>query len=337
MRRRIPTRCAASSRPSRREAARAPRRRLALRHAAPGHAVAVGEQGHRAAAWRRPAGQARRTRHPLRPRRLAGRCRHAGRAGEDPARPDDAVAAGSARRRRGAVRRRRRAASSSASRWPTWRAANARLGLALAEDEIDYLRERYAALGREPSDVELMMFAQANSEHCRHKIFNASWTIDGAEQPQLAVQDDQAHAREDAASTRCRRTATTPRWSRAMPAARFRPDPADARLPRRSREVDSAFAIKVETHNHPTAIAPFPGASTGDGGEIRDEGATGRGGQPEGRPVRLQRLAPAHPDAAAAVGSASARSIRAWPPRWKSCSTARSARPRSTTNSAGPT
>ena len=82
---------------------------------------------------------------------------------------------------RGAVRHARRAARSNASRSPTLEAANARLGLALADDEIDYLRDRFGELGRDPADVELMMFAQANSEHCRHKIFNASWTIDGRE------------------------------------------------------------------------------------------------------------------------------------------------------------
>ena len=158
-------------------------------------------------------------------------------------------------------------------------AANARLGLALAEDEIAYLRQRYSELGRDPSDVELMMFAQANSEHCRHKIFNASWTIDGQEQERsLFRMIKNTHQ-------------TTPQYTLSAysdnaavieghPAARFRPDPADGRY-RAEAVVPSAFQIKVETHNHPTAIAPFPGASTGAGGEIRDEGATGRGGKPK--------------------------------------------------------
>ncbi len=158
-------------------------------------------------------------------------------------------------------------------------AANARLGLALAADEIDYLRERFGALGRDPSDVELMMFAQANSEHCRHKIFNAGWTVDGDDQPlSLFKMIKHTHA-------------TTPQHTlsaysdnaavvEGYPARRFRPDPATQAY--RSEDVtESAFCIKVETHNHPTAISPFAGAATGSGGEIRDEGATGRGGKPK--------------------------------------------------------
>ena len=158
-------------------------------------------------------------------------------------------------------------------------AANARLGLALAEDEIAYLRERYAALDRQPSDVELMMFAQANSEHCRHKIFNASWTIDGREQSQsLFRMIKHTHQRtpEHTLSAYSDNAAVVAGY----PGRRFRPDP-DTGAYRAEVEVDSAFCIKVETHNHPTAIAPFPGASTGAGGEIRDEGATGRGGKPK--------------------------------------------------------
>ncbi len=158
-------------------------------------------------------------------------------------------------------------------------AANARLGLALAQDEIDYLRERYRELGRDPHDIELMMFAQANSEHCRHKIFNASWTIDGREQStSLFKMIKNTHARTPAnvLSAYSDNAAVVEGHA----ASRFRPDPATQRY--RSEPVaDSAFCIKVETHNHPTAIAPFPGASTGAGGEIRDEGATGRGGRPK--------------------------------------------------------
>ena len=158
-------------------------------------------------------------------------------------------------------------------------AANARLGLALAEDEIAYLRERYDALGHDAADVELMMFAQANSEHCRHKIFNASWTLDGREQQHsLFRMIKHTHA-------------TTPAHTlgaysdnaavvAGLPARRFRPAPG-TRVYRAEDSAPSAFCIKVETHNHPTAIAPFPGASTGNGGEIRDEGATGRGGKPK--------------------------------------------------------
>ena len=157
--------------------------------------------------------------------------------------------------------------------------ANARLGLALAEDEIAYLRERYTQMGREPSDVELMMFAQANSEHCRHKIFNASWTIDGKEQERSLfrmIKNTHQATPQHTLSAYSDNAAVIA----GHPAARFRPDPADGRY-RAEAVVPGAFQIKVETHNHPTAIAPFPGASTGAGGEIRDEGATGRGGKPK--------------------------------------------------------
>ena len=163
--------------------------------------------------------------------------------------------------------------------------ANRRLGLALADDEIAYLRERYGALGRDPHDVELMMFAQANSEHCRHKIFNASWTIDGEEMraptggPQSLfkmIRHTHAQTPEHTLSAYSDNAAVVEGY----PARRFRPDPATA-VYRAEPERDSAFCIKVETHNHPTAISPFAGASTGAGGEIRDEGATGRGGKPK--------------------------------------------------------
>ncbi|SDQ38311.1 phosphoribosylformylglycinamidine synthase [Pseudoxanthomonas sp. CF385] len=157
-------------------------------------------------------------------------------------------------------------------------AANARLGLALAEDEIDYLRTRYTELGRDPSDVELMMFAQANSEHCRHKIFNASWTIDGKEQDRSLfrmIKHTHAQTPEHTLSAYSDNAAVIEGYA----SARFRPDAGGQY--RLEATVDSAFCIKVETHNHPTAIAPFPGASTGAGGEIRDEGATGRGGKPK--------------------------------------------------------
>ncbi len=163
-------------------------------------------------------------------------------------------------------------------------AANARLGLALAQDEIDYLRERYGELGRDPHDVELMMFAQANSEHCRHKIFNASWTIDGRDMLSNGgatslfkmIKHTHAQTPEHTLSAYSDNAAVVEGYA----TARFRPDPA-TRQYRAEPVADSAFCIKVETHNHPTAIAPFPGASTGAGGEIRDEGATGRGGRPK--------------------------------------------------------
>src|SRR5690606_1217887 len=145
-------------------------------------------------------------------------------------------------------------------------AANSRLGLALAEDEIAYLRERYAELQRSPSDVELMMFAQANSEHCRHKIFNASWTIDGIDQPMsLFKMIKHTHA------TTPQHTLSAYSDNAAVVAGytgqRFRPDPVTATY-RHEAPVESAFCIKVETHNHPTAISPYAGASTGNGGEI---------------------------------------------------------------------
>ncbi len=163
-------------------------------------------------------------------------------------------------------------------------AANARLGLALAEDEIEYLRARYAELGRDPHDVELMMFAQANSEHCRHKIFNASWTVDGRNELLNGgpvslfrmIKHTHAQTPEHTLSAYSDNAAVV----EGFPAKRFRPDPATLEY-RAEAEAPSAFCIKVETHNHPTAISPFPGASTGNGGEIRDEGATGRGGKPK--------------------------------------------------------
>jgi phosphoribosylformylglycinamidine synthase len=157
--------------------------------------------------------------------------------------------------------------------------ANRRLGLALADDEIEYLRARYAELGRDPSDVELMMFAQANSEHCRHKIFNASWTIDGREQERSLfrmIKNTHQKTPQHTLSAYSDNAAVI----EGHVAARYRPDPATGEY-RTEAAVPSAFQIKVETHNHPTAIAPFPGAATGAGGEIRDEGATGRGGKPK--------------------------------------------------------
>ncbi|MDQ3495731.1 MAG: phosphoribosylformylglycinamidine synthase [Pseudomonadota bacterium] len=158
-------------------------------------------------------------------------------------------------------------------------AANARLGLALADDEIAYLRVRYAELGRDPSDVELMMFAQANSEHCRHKIFNATWTIDGEAQPHTLFQMIRhTHARTPAHTLSA--YSDNAAAVAGYPARRFRPDPASHSY-RAEAVTGSAFCIKVETHNHPTAISPFAGAATGAGGEIRDEGATGRGGKPK--------------------------------------------------------
>ncbi len=156
--------------------------------------------------------------------------------------------------------------------------ANARLGLALAADEIAYLADAYRALGRDPTDAELMMFAQANSEHCRHKVFNADFTVDGEPQERsLFAMIRHTHAASPA------HTLSAYHDNAAViagsTAARFFAAPGERVWQARREEVP--YAIKVETHNHPTAISPFPGASTGSGGEIRDEGATGRGGKPK--------------------------------------------------------
>ena len=157
-------------------------------------------------------------------------------------------------------------------------AANARLGLALAADEIGYLAERYAELGRDPSDAELMMFAQANSEHCRHKVFNAAFTIDGVAAPRSLFAMIK-HTHEIAPAHTLSAYHDNAAVIAGFPAARFFSDPTDGVF--RAHNEDVAYAIKVETHNHPTAISPFAGAATGSGGEIRDEGATGRGGKPK--------------------------------------------------------
>ncbi len=155
--------------------------------------------------------------------------------------------------------------------------ANQQLGLALAPDEIDYLIERYAELGRNPTDVELMMFAQANSEHCRHKVFNADWTIDGiAQEKSLFAMIKNTHA------VSPQFTLSAYKDNAAViegSAGRRFFAQADGRFAALNEPIP--YAIKVETHNHPTAIAPYPGAATGAGGEIRDEGATGRGAKPK--------------------------------------------------------
>ena len=160
--------------------------------------------------------------------------------------------------------------------------ANLNLGLALSEDEIDYLADSFGELGRDPTDVELMMFAQANSEHCRHKIFNAQWVIDGAAQPHtLFGMIRQTHAAQPAGTVVA--YSDNSAIMEGGTAQRFyAPAPADGSAPAYSRRETTVHTLmKVETHNHPTAIAPFPGASTGAGGEIRDEGATGRGSKPK--------------------------------------------------------
>ena len=163
--------------------------------------------------------------------------------------------------------------------------ANTAFGLALADDEMDYLVDAFTGLQRNPTDVELMMFAQANSEHCRHKIFNAHFRIDGQDQPyslfgmirhthqtnphhMLVAYSDNASVMEGAQVERFAAVAAAPGGAVVSP--RYAAQPATQHI-----------LMKVETHNHPTAISPFPGASTGAGGEIRDEGATGRGSKPK--------------------------------------------------------
>jgi phosphoribosylformylglycinamidine synthase len=152
--------------------------------------------------------------------------------------------------------------------------ANQELGLALVDDEIDYLYDAYTGLERDPTDVELMMFAQVNSEHCRHKVFNADWVVDGKAQPKSLfkmIKNTFEHGGQDVLSAYHDNAAVL----RGPKAGRFFNDPADGTYSYHDEAVHTV--IKVETHNHPTAIAPVPGAATGIGGEIRDEAATGRG------------------------------------------------------------
>ncbi|MDP3848264.1 MAG: phosphoribosylformylglycinamidine synthase [Pseudomonas sp.] len=156
--------------------------------------------------------------------------------------------------------------------------ANASLGLALAEDEIDYLVTSFNDLGRNPHDIELMMFAQANSEHCRHKIFNASWDIDGQSQDKslfgMIKNTFQMHGEGVLSAYKDNAAVIV-----GSVAGRFFPNSETREYA--AVEEPIHILMKVETHNHPTAIAPFPGAATGSGGEIRDEGATGRGAKPK--------------------------------------------------------
>lgn len=157
-------------------------------------------------------------------------------------------------------------------------AVNQKLGLALSADEMDYLLESYQQLQRNPTDVELMMFAQANSEHCRHKIFNANWIIDGETQSHslfsMIKHTYQHHAQGVLSAYKDNAAVIAGHKAQKLL--------IDSKTHHyRNENIDSPFMIKVETHNHPTAISPFPGAATGSGGEIRDEGATGRGARPK--------------------------------------------------------
>ena len=155
--------------------------------------------------------------------------------------------------------------------------ANIKLGLALADDEIDYLQAAFEKLGRNPNDIELYMFAQANSEHCRHKIFNADWVIDGKTQPKSLFKmiKNTFEKTPDHVLSAYKDNAAVMEGSQV---GRFYADP-QGRYD--FHQEDAHILMKVETHNHPTAISPWPGAATGSGGEIRDEGATGRGAKPK--------------------------------------------------------
>jgi phosphoribosylformylglycinamidine synthase len=156
--------------------------------------------------------------------------------------------------------------------------ANGALGLALSDEEIDYLLAHYAGAGRNPTDAELMMFAQANSEHCRHKIFNASWVVDGEAQPKslfAMIRNTHEKSPGGVLSAYKDNASVIEGWV----GERFFAAPADGRYGYVEEPVH--ILMKVETHNHPTAISPFPGAATGAGGEIRDEGATGLGAKPK--------------------------------------------------------
>ncbi|KAK0485637.1 CobB/CobQ-like glutamine amidotransferase domain-containing protein [Armillaria novae-zelandiae] len=154
--------------------------------------------------------------------------------------------------------------------------ANKDLGLALSPDEITYLLDAYTSINRSPTDAELFMFAQVNSEHCRHKIFNASWTIDGVPQPHTLFQmirNTEKVSNKGTLSAYSDNAAVL----EGPPAPRFSPHKSLYT----SQLEDMHILVKVETHNHPTAVSPYPGAATGSGGEIRDEGAVGRGSKPK--------------------------------------------------------
>lgn len=155
--------------------------------------------------------------------------------------------------------------------------ANVELGLALSEPEMQYLLDSFKVIGRDPTDIELYMFAQMNSEHCRHKVFNASWNIDGKQEDKslFSMIRNTYNTTSDYVLSAYKDNAAVMEGSKA---GRFFPDPDHVW---KYHEEDMPILMKVETHNHPTAISPFPGAATGSGGEIRDEGATGVGSKPK--------------------------------------------------------
>lgn len=160
--------------------------------------------------------------------------------------------------------------------------ANTDWGLALADDEIDYLVNAFKGLNRNPTDVELMMFAQANSEHCRHKIFNAQFTVDGvAQEKSLFGMIRHTHQTSPQHTVVAYSDNASIMEGHRLERFVARVDRTDASPAYQAESATHHILMKVETHNHPTAISPFPGASTGAGGEIRDEGATGRGSKPK--------------------------------------------------------
>ena len=157
-------------------------------------------------------------------------------------------------------------------------AANIELGLALNNQEMNYLVEQFQILERDPTDAELMMFAQANSEHCRHKVFNAEWTIDGKPE-QYSLFDMIKHTYQSNSEGVLSAYKDNAAVMSGGPGHWFMPSTSDQSYSFIEDNIHTM--MKVETHNHPTAISPYPGAATGSGGEIRDEAATGRGGMPK--------------------------------------------------------
>ena len=269
------------------------RRTRAAGHAAPGHRVPLGLQGHRHRAQLRPGAAPRRA-----PGRVPHRLEESGLLGKASLTEEQLRAVADVlhdRMTEAVTTERSQAEALFTELHPApmehvdvlgggraaLEKANVEWGLALADDEIDYLVNAFNGLKRNPTDVELMMFAQANSEHCRHKIFNAQFTIDGVAQdkslfgmirhthqtsPQhtIVAYSDNASIMEGHQLERFVARAGT-----------------DASPAYQAEAATHHILMKVETHNHPTAISPFPGASTGAGGEIRDEGATGRGSKPK--------------------------------------------------------
>ena len=211
--------------------------------------------------------------------------------------------------------------------------ADTAYGLALSDDEVDYLVEAFTGLRRNPTDVELMMFAQANSEHCRHKIFNADFVVDGEVQPR-SLFGMIRHTEEVAGEgtvVAYKDNASVMVGGRRV---RWLPESADGPSRYAGRADDVHVLMKVETHNHPTAISPFPGAATGAGGEIRDEGATGAARSPRpGSPGSPSRTSACPGSTSRGRPTPTARP-RTWPARSRSWSRGRSGPRRSTTSSA---